>query len=291
MTMQGVDYAWGRPDPGAIKRAGYAFALRYLAAGGPSTMGKVIGLAERQALHAAGLGVGLVWESYANRPLEGAGAGLADGIAAWTLAEGLGFPPGFPIFGAVDSDPPASQYPVIADYLRAAGFECYANAGTCQYMADHGVCRHFWQHDWGGGTFAGRHLHQRGQITLAGAQVDVNDAFEVCCIWFPNSQPQVHIQSVPTPGGATVQKLDPPLHVNAIDVGWVVKPAAGGVHLVTPDGHVYSWGCPDIGMPAGQVYWGSRTVRDVQPLGANGFTVYGQLNGLADGKYDYAGPA
>jgi GH25 family lysozyme M1 (1,4-beta-N-acetylmuramidase) len=106
-----------------------------------------------------------------------------------------------------------------------------------------------------------------------------------------NPQSQVHIQSVPKPGGATVQKLDPPVHVNAIDVGWVVKPIAGGVHLVTPDGHVYDWGCEPVGMPAGQVYWGARTVLDVQPLGANGFTVYGRLNGLADGKYDYPGPA
>ncbi len=290
--MQGVDYAWGRPDPAAIKRAGYLFALRYLATGGPSVSGKVIGLAERQALHAAGLGVGLVWETYANRPLEGAASGSADGLAARAQAKGLGFPDGFPIFGAVDFDPPSSQYPAIAAYLQAAGFECYANAGTCQYMADHGICRHFWQHDWGGGTFEGRHLHQRGQLTIAGAQVDVNDAYETCCIWFPQSQ--VHIQSVPPqPGGATVQKLDPPVHVNAIDVGWVVKPspAVGGVYLVTPDGHVYAWGCPDLGMPAGQVYWGARTVLDVQPLGMNGFTVFGKLGAVADGRYDYPGAA
>jgi len=204
--IQGVDYAWGRPDPAAIKRAGYLFALRYLATGGPSVSGKVIGLAERQALHAAGLGVGLVWETYPNRPLEGVAAGNADGLAARAQAKALGFSDGFPIFGAVDFNPPSSQYPAIAAYLQAAGFECYANAGTCQYMSDHGICRHFWQHDWGGGTFEGRHLHQRGQITLAGAQVDVNDAYETCCIWFPaQSQPQVHIQSVPAP-------VAPPVH-------------------------------------------------------------------------------
>jgi hypothetical protein len=193
MTIQGIDYAWGRPDPGAIKRAGYAFALRYLAVGGPSVSGKVIGLAERQALHAAGLGVGLVWETSQMRPLDGAAAGKADGQTARAMAHDLGFPDGFSIFGAVDFNPPASQYPIIADYLRAAGFDCYANAGTCQYMADHGICKHFWQHDWGGGTFGRRHLHQRGQVSVGGAQVDVNDAYETCCIWFP------HSQSVPQP--------------------------------------------------------------------------------------------
>ncbi len=155
--IQGVDYAWGRPDPAAIKRAGYLFALRYLATGGPSVSGKVIGLAERQALHAAGLGVGLVWETYPNRPLEGVAAGNADGLAARAQAKALGFSDGFPIFGAVDFNPPSSQYPA-------------------------------------------------GQITLAGAQVDVNDAYETCCIWFPaQSQPQVHIQSVPAP-------VAPPVH-------------------------------------------------------------------------------
>lgn len=198
--IQGVDYAWGRPDPGAVKRAGYAFALRYLATGGPSTMGKVIGLAERQALHAAGLGVGLVWETTQMRPLDGAAAGRADGQAARALARDLGFPDGFPIFGAVDFNPAGTMYPAIAAYLQAAGFECYANAGTCQYMADHGICRHFWQHDWGGGTFGGRHLHQRGQIELAGAQVDVNDAYETCCIWFPaQSQPVPQPHPLPEP--------------------------------------------------------------------------------------------
>lgn len=86
-------------------------------------------------------------------------------------------------------------------------------------------------------------------------------------------------------------KFDPPLQVGAHQTFAVVKPAAGGAYEITPDGHVYAWGCPDIGMPAGHDYWGARTVRDVQPLGANGFTVYGQLNGLADGKYDYPGAA
>jgi Domain of unknown function (DUF1906) len=281
MSIQGVDYSWGRPDPSAIKRAGYLFALRYLAT--PAS-GKVIDLAERQALHAAGLGVGLVWETYASRPLEGAAAGQMDGVAARAQAKALGFPDGFPIFGAVDSDPPASEYPTIAAYLQAAGFDCYANAPTCQYMSDHGTCRHFWQHDWGGGTFDARHIHQRGQTTIGGAQVDINDAFETCCIWFP---PGPELQ--PQAGGATVQKLDPPVHVNAIDVGWVVKPQIGGVYLVTPDGHVYAWGCPDIGMPAGQGYWGARTVLDVAPLGNNGFRIYGRLGMQEDGVYDYPG--
>jgi hypothetical protein len=201
MSIQGVDYSWGRPNPAILKQAGFLFALRYLA---PPTSGKVIGLAELQALHAAGLGVGLVWETYASRPLEGAAAGQADGVEARAQAKALGFPDGFPIFGAVDSDPPASEYPAIAAYLQAGGFDCYANAGTCQYMSDHGVCHHFWQHDWGGGTFADRHIHQRGQTTIGGAQVDINDAFETCCIWFPPSQ--VHVQSVPQPVLSTAAK-------------------------------------------------------------------------------------
>lgn len=236
MTMQGVDYAWGRPDPAAIKRAGYAFALRYLAAGGPSTMGKVIGFAEREALHAAGLGVGLVWETTQMRPLDGAAAGKADGQTARAMAHDLGFPDGFPIFGAVDFDPPASQYPTIAAYLQAGGFECYANAGTCQYMADHGVCKHFWQHDWGGGTFGGRHLHQRGQISLAGAQVDVNDAYETCCIWFPNTQSQVHIQSVPPPNPTV--KGGENMHVDAkIQQSNIRADGTGWIDVPVPDGY------------------------------------------------------
>lgn len=58
----GLDYSAGPINPPAIRATGFLFVLRYLA---PLPNAKVISVAERQALHAGSVGVGLVWESYA----------------------------------------------------------------------------------------------------------------------------------------------------------------------------------------------------------------------------------
>jgi hypothetical protein len=72
MAVFGVDYAWGRPGAAALKRAGAKFACRYLS---HDTTGKNLTRAEADELSAAGLWLVVVWETTANRALDGRAAG------------------------------------------------------------------------------------------------------------------------------------------------------------------------------------------------------------------------
>lgn len=104
----GVDYSFARPDPAQIKAAGYDMVLRYLASSAPAQP-KVLTIAERNALWAAGLGIGLVWEESAQRALAGRDAGVADATAANAMAAALGVPADVIIFFAVDFDAAPDQ--------------------------------------------------------------------------------------------------------------------------------------------------------------------------------------
>jgi hypothetical protein len=182
----GLDFMYPPDDPPAFARAargiGHTFVMRYVAAPGNP---KIVTPAEVAAYRMAGLAIGIVFEEGQWRPREGDLAGRADGIAARDQAKAAGLPAGWPIFGAVDFDPLDSELPTVASYLSAGGFECYGNAKTCQYMSDRAVCRHFWQHDWGGGDFAAKHLHQHGgTMDVGGVNCDLNVEFSAgCCIW------------------------------------------------------------------------------------------------------------
>ena len=99
MTLA-IDYAWQHPTPAAIKADGYSAVLRYLS-NDPS---KDLTVAEAAALHAAGLSIGLVFETTATRAGSGSGAGYADASAAERAATALGYPITCPIFYAVDYD-------------------------------------------------------------------------------------------------------------------------------------------------------------------------------------------
>jgi len=108
-----VDYSYGRPSMQSIQDYGAAGAMRYL-----GNDGRCIGASERDQLLGAGLGIGLIWETTAQRPLDGYGAGQADARSANTYADNLGAPH-VPIYYAVDFAPSSSQLTgPIADYFR-----------------------------------------------------------------------------------------------------------------------------------------------------------------------------
>lgn len=110
---QAIDYSWSRPDPDLIASNGYVGVLRYLA---PRPNGKVIDLAEQNALHARGLAVGYVWETTAGRALEGAEAGAHDARLANAMADELGVPATLALHYAVDSDVPG--WSAVAPYFE-----------------------------------------------------------------------------------------------------------------------------------------------------------------------------
>jgi len=72
---QVIDYSFSRPAPSDIAGAGYVGVIRYLSGGGNR---KDITRDELDALHGAGLAVGLVWETTASRAGEAQYAGRLD---------------------------------------------------------------------------------------------------------------------------------------------------------------------------------------------------------------------
>lgn len=111
-----VDYSWARPQPSGLKARGYDGAIRYIAVG-RSNAGKVLTPGERDALWAAGIAVGLVWETSAGRPLGGFNAGVEDARAANIEADLLDWPAHVPLAYAVDFDP-TGKLDTIADYFH-----------------------------------------------------------------------------------------------------------------------------------------------------------------------------
>ena len=165
-----VDYSFNRPDPARIAAAGYVGALRYLSHD-PS---KNLTPAEADALHAAGLSIGLVWETTAGRATQGAAAGAADVAAAEGQARALGYPAGCPIFYAVDVDVPASY---VTGYFQGVTASAtypvgvYASAGICDVTT---VPWRWQAAGWSGGHLsAAAHIVQRtGTPAIPGTDED-----------------------------------------------------------------------------------------------------------------------
>lgn len=140
--MLGIDYSFSRPNPNAIHAAGYGFVMRYLSPDPAKNLTK----AEAEGLLNAGLAIGLVWESTAQRALGGAVAGEVDAEMAEHQAEQLGYPAPCPIWFAVDFDPSGSL-PAVADYFAGVGrakrlHPWGAYGGLALEHIDHGI---WWQ--------------------------------------------------------------------------------------------------------------------------------------------------
>lgn len=178
---KGIDYSWARPSGAAIHAAGYSFAMRYLSSGDG---GKNIHADEAHDLFSNGVDIGLVYESYVRRPLEGHAAGVADGQTAVAQAEAIGFPHGCAIYAAADFDATEAQQALIDDYLRgfteglAGKYETgiYGGFYVVSRCSANGSATKFWQTlAWSGGqVFSGVHIYQNG-ATDFGAGADVNE--------------------------------------------------------------------------------------------------------------------
>ncbi len=134
-----VDYSYSRPSPADIVAGGYIGAMRYL-----GRDARCITRSERDALLAAGLGIGLCWETTADRVLGGGPAGRIDAVQANDYANQLDAPGGLPIYYATDFHASASQIAgPIADYYRAARdvggrpVRVYGGAPVIDYMQQH----------------------------------------------------------------------------------------------------------------------------------------------------------
>lgn len=188
----GVDYPWSKPAPSALRDAGVTFALRYLSKD-PS---KNLTLTEANALAAAGIWSGVVWETTAGRALDGRAAGTADAREALRQATACGMPSSRPIYFAVDTDTTWSQvqpyFQGIRDVLPAERIGVYGGIRIIAGAADSGLVAWYWQTiAWSGGRWDPRaHIRQTGYVTVDGVQCDRNEAMtDDFGQWMPGRTP------------------------------------------------------------------------------------------------------
>jgi hypothetical protein len=143
-----LDYSWARPSPESCADwPGCVGVMRYV---GPGNNGRDITRAELESLWAVGLGVGLVYESTANRALSGYAGGCEDGDKAAMYAHQLGWPD-LPVYFACDCDVSTGQaYGAVLDYFtgtmgQAFDSRAYGEADVLDAVAVNLGFRHGWQ--------------------------------------------------------------------------------------------------------------------------------------------------
>jgi hypothetical protein len=156
--MRLLDYSFARPDPAKIKAEGFGGVMRYLS----HSASKNLTAGERDALYAQGLGIGLVWETTANRALDGYNAGVADAKDALAQASALNF--NGVIYLAVDFDATPQQQDAINNYINGAKSvggdriaAAYGGYWVIKRLFDAGIIKWGWQtYAWSGGNWDSR---------------------------------------------------------------------------------------------------------------------------------------
>jgi hypothetical protein len=203
----GIDYAWNGPTPQEIKDSGYTFALRY-ASHDPK---KDLTNNERIALHAAGIGVGIIWETTAGRALSGAAAGIEDGHDFAVRLIDLAWPAGVMVYAAVDFDVQPSQVNTVREYVNSMstvlGRPVSVYGG---YMIADWFRRSWQTYAWSHGQWSDhaaiRQVHNG--ITVGGADCDRDELYDDSVIWWPTTAP------TPTPPA-----LLPPVFQGTVRLG------------------------------------------------------------------------
>ncbi len=184
MTLEGVDFSWGRPGGAALVAAGKHFVIRYVPYAGDG--GKGLEAAEIADYRSHGLGICLVFESTMARALTGGYAGgVADAKTSVAAIAALGMPSSMPVYFAVDTDTTATNWPAIDAYfdgaisvMGKARVGVYGEASLMDHLRD--KVDYLWQtYAWSGGVMAsGIDLLQylNGQ-TINGAGVDYVRAY------------------------------------------------------------------------------------------------------------------
>lgn len=180
---KGVDYAWVRPRPSALKREGYTFACRYLSRDASKDLSK----AEAKALAAEGIASVVVWETSADRARDGYKAGQDDAAAAARKATACGMIGDRPIYFAVDWDASDAElrngvtqyFKGVASVIGLARTGVYGGYRSVRYLSAEGLATWFWQtYAWSAGNwFAGNHIEQYAiNVKANGKAVDYNRA-------------------------------------------------------------------------------------------------------------------
>ncbi|HEX6682847.1 MAG TPA: DUF1906 domain-containing protein [Candidatus Limnocylindrales bacterium] len=181
--IEGVDYAWSRPNIGQLAAAGKRFACRY---GGPGSSGKQLDPGEAQALSAAGIAIVANAEGAADGLLGGFSVGVSWARDADQHFRACGMPPGRPIYLSVDFDVQSGQWPPVANALRGAAsvlgagrVGVYGGRRAIEWARRDGVAQWFWQtYAWSSGVWVpGSHIQQYANgVNFGGATIDLDRA-------------------------------------------------------------------------------------------------------------------
>jgi LysM repeat protein len=158
--------------------------------------------------------VGVVWETTAQRALDGHAAGASDAAIALAQAHACGMPPGRPVYVAVDFDTTEADQVRVDDYFRgwntvipAAQTGVYGGYWTVSRTMGAGLAHFGWQTSaWSGGQwYAGALLQQRGgNILIGGVDCDRNTASGDVGLWHP-----VGSTPIPAPVPASTYTVEP----------------------------------------------------------------------------------
>ncbi len=189
MTINGIDYAGGRPSGADIKAAGYGFACRYLSDGGPGLPGKQLLASEVADLTANGIGIVFNWETTGTTAKGGFNAGVADAQAALrSVIAAVGSDPGKPIYFSLDWDATPDDQTAINAYFQGVasviGLErtgIYGGYWPVSRALDAGLVKWAWQcQAWSGSNQDPRinilQNNNAGYATVGGVQCDIDIA-------------------------------------------------------------------------------------------------------------------
>src|SRR5690349_9108953 len=183
LVTRGLDFAWEKPRPSAMRAAGFTFACRYLSF---STTGKNLTRSEAQALAAAGVDIVSNWEYTASEALNGFSQGVTNAREAQRQALACGMPADRPIYFSVDFDATPGQQTAINSYfdgvasvLGRGRTGAYGGFYPIQRLFNAGKISWGWQtYAWSGGQWDARAQLRQVQngVTIGGADCDVDEA-------------------------------------------------------------------------------------------------------------------
>lgn len=175
-----------------LVRQGVGFVMRYVEPASWDSW-KALTPAERDIIHAHGLAIGLVFELTGSAS-ELAKDGVADGQAALLALRQLEVPKNCVVYFAVDYQAPASDMPIIENYLRQAQSELgseyeagvYGSYDVVEAMSC-GVVKHTWQTvGWSRGLIS-KHIdlyqYSVGDSTSYTIGVDHDESYGTEVLW------------------------------------------------------------------------------------------------------------
>jgi len=180
---EGVDFSLARPGGATLVKAGKHFVIRYTSQtpGATGNGGKRLNASEVRDYRAAGLDIGLVWETTTGRATAGFAAGRADAQSSAATAAGLGVPAAVAHYFAVDQGDITG--PQVAEYFKGAAsvlglplVGVYGGLDVVGYLLDHHLVTFAWQtYAWSHGQWDPRaHVQQYHNGVNIGGDVDLD---------------------------------------------------------------------------------------------------------------------